>query len=125
MPLYLGIDCSTQGLTAIVIEVNGGVRRVVFNSSLNFDRDFPEYGTTGGVGRAIDDDNAVFASPLMWADALDRMMARLARAAEIDVTDIRAIAGSAQQHGSVYLNHHAPTAWRSLDAMSPPAPQLS
>ena len=124
MALYLGLDCSTQGLTAIVIEVNRDVRRVVFNSSLNFDRDFPEYGTTGGVRRGVDA-NEVFASPLMWADALDRMMARLARAAEIDVTDIRAIAGSAQQHGSVYLNHHAPAAWRSLDPMAALAPQLS
>src|SRR5262245_30158705 len=124
MPLYLGLDSSTQGLTAIVIEIDGDVRRVVFNSSLNFDRDFPEYGTTGGVRRGVDD-NEVFASPLMWAEALDRMMSRLARAAEIDVADIRAIAGSAQQHGSVYLNQHAPAAWRSLDPMNALAPQLA
>ena len=123
MALYLGLDCSTQGLTAIVIEIEGDVRRVVFNSSLNFDRDFPEYGTIGGVRRGADD-NEVFASPLMWADALDRMMARLARAAEIEVGDIRAIAGSAQQHGSVYLNERAPATWRALDAMGPLAPQL-
>ena len=72
MPLYLGLDCSTQSLTAIVIEINGDTRRVVFSRSLNFDRDLPEYETTGGVRRGIDD-NEVFASPLMWADALDRM----------------------------------------------------
>jgi xylulokinase len=124
VPLYLGLDCSTQGLTAIVIEVDRDVRRVVFNNSLNFDRDFPEYGTTGGVRRGAND-NEVFASPLMWADALDRMMARLARAAEIDVADIRAIAGSAQQHGSVYLNQHAPVAWLSLEPMNALAPQLT
>ena len=40
----------------------------------------------------------------MWADALDRMMARPGHAAEVDVENIRAISGSAQQHGSVYLN---------------------
>ena len=121
MPLYLGIDCSTQGLTAIVVEIDGDVRRVVFTSSLNFDRDLPEYGTTGGVRRGVDDP-AVVASPLMWADALDRMMSRLARAAEVDVADLRAIAGSAQQHGSVYLNQYAPSTWRSLNAMKPLAP---
>ncbi|MFM8535161.1 MAG: carbohydrate kinase, partial [Acidimicrobiia bacterium] len=104
MPLYLGLDCSTQGLTAIVIEVEGDIRRVVFNSSLHFDRDFPEYGTTGGVIHGADP-NEVFASPLMWADALDRMMSRIAQAAELDLDNLRAIAGSAQQHGSVYLNH--------------------
>src|SRR5262245_29567005 len=123
MALYLGLDCSTQGLTAIVVDIDGPARRVVFKSSLNFDRDFPEYGTTGGVTRGADD-NEVFASPLMWADALDRMMARLARAAEIDLDNLRAIAGSAQQHGSVYLNEHAVKAWRTLDPSRPLAPQL-
>ena len=52
----------------------------------------------------------------MWADALDRMLARLASAADVDVERIRAISGSAQQHGSVYLNRDAPAdAGASLD----------
>ena len=124
MGLYLGLDCSTQGLTAIVIEIEGDVRRIVFNSSLNFDRDLPEYGTVGGVRRGVDE-SEVFASPLMWADALDRMMARLAHAAQVDVREIRAIAGSAQQHGSVFLNQHAPSAWRTLNRNAALAPQLA
>jgi xylulokinase len=124
LALYLGLDCSTQGLTAIVIEVEGSTRRVVFNSSLNFDRDFPEYGTTGGVNRGASDAE-VFASPLMWSDALDRMMSRVARAAELDLDNLRGIAGSAQQHGSVYLNHDAAQTWRSLDPSRPLASQLS
>lgn len=123
MPLYLGFDCSTQSLTAIVIEVEGEHRRVVFQHSLNFDRDFPVYGTTAGVRRG-EDPREVFSSPLMWADALDRMMATLATAAEVDIAQIRAISGSAQQHGSVYLNRHARDAWRSLDHTRPLAPQL-
>lgn len=123
MPLYLGLDCSTQSLTALVIEIENDRRRVVFNSSLNFDRDFPQYGTTGGVRRGVGE-NEVFASPVMWADALDRMMARLARAADIDIENIRAISGSAQQHGSVYLNQRAVSAWRALDPNAPLAPQL-
>ena len=118
----LGIDASTQSLTAIVIEIEGGTRRVVFNQSLNYDRDFPEYGTTGGVLHGAD--GTVYAPPTMWADALDRMMARLATSAEVDVDSIRAISGSAQQHGSVYLNRHAPDIWRSLDPSAALAPQL-
>ena len=106
MPLYLGIDCSTQGLTAIVIEIDGDTRRVVFNQSLNYDRDFPEYATNGGV--IYGDDGEVQAPPAMWANALDRMLARVARSAELDVDNLRAISGSAQQHGSVYLNPRAP-----------------
>ena len=124
MGLYLGLDCSTQGLTAIVIDIAGDTRRVVFNSSLNFDRDLPEYRTTGGVTRGADE-HEVFASPLMWADALDRMMARIARAAELDLDGLRAVCGSAQQHGSVYLNRLAADVWRSADPSSPLAPQLS
>src|SRR6187401_2305838 len=113
MGLYLGINCSTQGLTAIVIEIDGDTRRVVFNRSLNFDRDFPEYGTKGGVIYGADGD--VHAPPAMWADALDRMLARLAQSAELDVHDLRAISGSAQQHGSVYLNPRAQEVLRTLN----------
>ena len=49
MPLYLGLDSSTQGLSAIVISVEGEDRRVVFESSLSFDESLPHYGTTHGV----------------------------------------------------------------------------
>jgi sugar (pentulose or hexulose) kinase len=31
LPLYLGLDCSTQSLTAIVIAIDGASRRIVFN----------------------------------------------------------------------------------------------
>ena len=71
--LYLGIDCSTQSLTAVVIEIAGDTRRVVFNRSLNYDRDLPAYGTTGGVIYGADGE--VQAPPAMWVDALDRMLA--------------------------------------------------
>lgn len=123
MPLYLGIDCSTQSLTAIVIEIDGDTRRVVFNQSLNFDRDFTEYGTKGGVIYGADGE--VQAPPAMWANALDRMLARVAQSAELDVDDLRAISGSAQQHGSVYLNPRAQEVLRTLNPSRKLAPQLS
>jgi sugar (pentulose or hexulose) kinase len=50
-PLYLGFDCSTQSLTAIVLDVDGDRRQIVYQSSLEFDRTFPEYGTHHGVLR--------------------------------------------------------------------------
>lgn len=123
MSLYLGIDCGTQSLTAIVIEIDRDTRRIVFNQSLNYDRDFPEYGTIGGVKRGAAE-GEVYAPPVMWADALDRMLARLARAADVDVERIRAISGSAQQHGSVYFNRDALPMLRMFDPSSPLAPQL-
>lgn len=121
--LYLGLDASTQSLTAIVVEIRGSTRRIVFQHSLNFDRDLPEYGTVAGVRRGPDE-GVVYSPPGMWADALDRVMGILAAAAEIDIDDIRAISGAAQQHGSVYLNDSAPALLAQLDPASPLAPQL-
>jgi xylulokinase len=121
MPLYLGLDSSTQSLTAVVIQTDDNQRRVVLETSLNFDEILPHYGTRNGV--LPDPDPAVgVAPPLMWADALEVMMARLADA--IDVRQIAAISGSAQQHGSVYLNASATATFGALDASRPLVDQL-
>lgn len=123
MSLYLGLDASTQSLTALVVEINGDTRRVVFRHTLNFDRDLPEYGTTAGVRRGPGD-GVVYASPIMWADALDRMLGVIAAEAEMDVENIRAISGSAQQHGSVYLNRYALSTLHGLNPAAPLAGQI-
>jgi xylulokinase len=121
--LYLGFDSSTQGLTAIVLEVEHDRTRVVFESSLNFDDAFPRYGTAHGVLPRADPSVAV-SSPAMWADALDAMMARVA-ASGLDLARLEAIAGSAQQHGSVYLNAGATAALARLELGSPPGAQVA
>ena len=123
MALYLGLDASTQSLSAVVIEISGDTRRIVFQHSINFDRDLPGYRTVAGVRRGADA-GVVYAPPLMWAEALDLMMGVLGAAAELDVDDIRAVSGSAQQHGSVYLNKTAPMLLGNLDPTTPLAPQL-
>ncbi len=120
MSFYLGLDCSTQGMTAVVIHVDGR-RRVVSERSLNFDHDFPEFRTTNGVHR---DGLRVTSSPLMWADALDRIMGIVAREPEVNPREIRAISGSGQQHGSVYLNGTASAALAALDPRQPLGRQL-
>ena len=103
MALYVGFDCSTQSLSVVVIEVNGRRRAVVFECSLPFDDTLPQYGTRHGV--LPGDDPAVAVSPpQMWAEALDLMMARLGGRG-LDVREIAAMSGSAQQHGSVYLTN--------------------
>jgi xylulokinase len=121
---YLGFDSSTQGLTAIVLEIDRDTRRIVFQHTLNFDRDFPEYETIAGVVHG-DDPREVWSSPLLWADALDRMVGVIAGALGDEVTRIEAISGSAQQHGSVYLNRTAADVWRTLDPHGLLAPQLA
>jgi xylulokinase len=121
--LYLGLDSSTQSLTAIVLDVEGGRSQVVFESSLVFDEILPEYGTRHGVLPGTED-GVVVSSPLMWADALDLMIRKIA-ASGLDVSRLAAIAGSAQQHGSVYLNANASSILAHLDPSRAPAEQLS
>jgi sugar (pentulose or hexulose) kinase len=120
MPLYLGLDAGTQGLNAIAIEIEGDLRRVVFNRTINFDRDLPHYGTTGGMRRTSDGE--VHASPVMWAEALDRILGRLAAAAEIEVERIRAISGAAHLLGGA-LHQHLPEE-KKLDSSAALVKQL-
>jgi len=120
--LYLGFDSSTQGLTAVVIEIADGVRRVVLESSLAFDEAFPQYGTRHGV-LPQSDPNVAAAPPLMWVEALDTMMGRIARELG-DLRPLAAVSGSAQQHGSVYLNGLAARVLETLDPSVPLVDQL-
>jgi len=121
MPLYLGLDSSTQSLTAIVID--GDTRKVVFEASLSFDAALPHYGTRHGVLPRPHSDEAM-SSPVMWAEALDVMFGRLA-AGGVDLGKIAAISGSAQQHGSVYLNRAADRALGAMDPSLPAAGQVA
>jgi xylulokinase len=123
MALYLGLDSSTQSLTGIVLEVEGDSTRVVFESALTFDEAFPQYGTRHGVLPQSDPAVAV-SSPPLWADALDAMMARVAHSG-LDVSRLAAVAGSAQQHGSVYMNSRGgPLGLSRLDPGRPPGEQV-
>lgn len=120
MALYLGFDASTQSLTATLIDT-GPPRRVVFEDAVVFDRDLPHYGTRNGVNTR--DGRTVTAPPAMWADALDAMAGRM-RDAGLALDRIRAISGSGQQHGSVYLTDAASRILATLDPQRPLAPQL-
>lgn len=117
MSIYLGFDSSTQSLTVTAIEVAGDRRTVVLERSVVFDEALPAYGTRHGV-LASDDPLVAVAPPLMWAEALDLMMAELA-AGGIDLSRVRAISGSAQQHGSVYMAQGAGARLDGLDASRP------
>lgn len=118
--LVLGLDSSTQSLTAVVLDAATGA--VVHQQALNFDAELPAYGTRNGVLRGKDP-AVVHAPPLMWAEALDLMFARL-RAA-IDLGCVRVVAGSAQQHGSVYLGRTWTQTLAGLDPSRPLAAQIA
>ncbi|MEI6244880.1 MAG: FGGY family carbohydrate kinase, partial [Acidobacteriota bacterium] len=100
--LFVGFDCSTQGVTAVVVECGDTPARVVFETVINYDRDLSQYGTRHGV-LPSDDPRVAVAPPQMWADALEMAMARIASSG-LDLSRIRAISGCAQQHGTVYLD---------------------
>jgi xylulokinase len=122
MALYLGLDSSTQSLTAVVIDAGAGRRAVVWQHALTFDAALPAYGTQHGVLPG-DDPRVAVSPPRMWAEALDLTLAALA-ASGLDLTAIAAIAGSAQQHGSVYLNAGAASRLAALDPSRALAGQL-
>jgi xylulokinase len=120
--LYLGFDCSTQSLTGVVVRV-GAERGVVFQRSLNFDAELPHYGTRHGVLPHVDPLVAT-SSPLLWAEALDRFMGLLVAERSLDLRELRAVSGAAQQHGSVYLNRAAARGLAELDPTEPLTPQV-
>ncbi len=101
--LFLGLDSSTQSLSAVVIDYDS--RKVIYNDSLNFDEALPHYKTRNGV---LPNTNPLVkhSPPLMWAEALDLMFARMKKNG-VALDKILAVSGSGQQHGSVYLKSNA------------------
>ena len=109
--LFLGLDSSTQSMTALVIDLDS--RTVVRTESLNFEADLPHHGTRNGTLRFADP-TVVHAPPLLWADALDGVLARL-RATGVALGDVLGVSVSGQQHGSVYFNDRIHAALAGLD----------
>ena len=101
--LFLGLDSSTQSLSAIVIDTE--TRRVVYEASLNFDKALPQYKTQNGA-LPKGDPLVAQSPPLMWVEALDALFTKM-KADGVPLNEILAISGSGQQHGSVYLNRRA------------------
>ena len=113
--LFLGLDSSTQSLSAVVIDLDG--RRVVYEKSLNFDRALPHYGTQNGVLPHADP-LVKHSAPLMWAEALDALFAEMKKDG-VALGEILAVSGSGQQHGSVYFNSRAETVLKRLNPRKP------
>lgn len=98
MALYLGIDASTQSVKTIVIDGES----ILAESSVNFGKDLPGYGSPNGF---LPNDNPRIcrANPQMWVDALNLALERLADTG-VDLAAVKGLSGSGQQHGSVYLD---------------------
>jgi len=121
MGKYLGLDSSTQSLTGLIIDTDAG--QIAAEETVNFDAHFKvAYGIDKGVLHL--GGGQVHSAPLMWAEALDLLLQTL-REKGGDLSQIRAIAGSGQQHGTVYLNNTAAKALGQLNGEAPLKEQLA
>src|SRR3569833_3995737 len=96
---FLGLDSSTQSLSAIVIDAQTG--DAVANHSVAYGARLPAYGAPHGF-LPNPDPRVVHSDPLMWVEALDLLLGEL-RQQGIDLSTVAGISGAGQQHGSVYL----------------------
>lgn len=100
MRCHLGIDASTQGVSALLIRED--TAEIVGRASINFGRDLPEWGCPNGF--IPDGENGeVHADPRMWLAGLEACLERL-RAAGSSLESVVSLSGAGQQHGTVYLN---------------------
>ncbi|KAJ7637746.1 actin-like ATPase domain-containing protein [Mycena polygramma] len=119
-PLFLGLDLSTQSLKAVITSEDA---TVVHESTVHFDNDLPQYKTTNGAIRGPAEGEVT--SPVaMWLDAMDLLLERM-KGGGIKFSEIVAVSGAGQQHGSVYWSTTAEAALARLDATSTLREQLS
>lgn len=83
--------------------------------TVNFDSELGKYGTVGGVCRSLTSAGRVTVNPLLWVEALDLLLEKL-KSSGFDFSQIQAISGSGQQHGSVFWKKGAE---KSLNSLNP------
>ncbi len=88
MPTVLGIDSSTQSVSAVVLDTVAGT--ILHEESISFADDLPDYGQPSGFIPG-GENGEVHSDPLMWLDALELLFERLA-ASEVDLSQIASIA---------------------------------
>ncbi len=97
--LFLGLDSSTQSLSAIVIDLDA--RRGRLRTLAEFRQRAAELRHPEQVF-SRSDPLVKHSPPQMWVDALALMFAQMKKD-KVPLGQILAVAGSGQQHGSVYL----------------------
>ena len=112
----LGLDSSTQSLTAVVVDMGSG--SVVFEKGLDYAKDdrLNGYGIRRGEYTVPPrEPGEADQPPLMYLASLDAMFSDM-KAAGVDMGSIAVINDSGQQHGHVYLNDRAGDAFAALRA---------
>ena len=100
MAYSLGIEFSTQSAKSIVLDTETG--ELVLVDQISYDKEFPAYGTDGGV-LPSEDPAYRHTAPLMMVEALDRVFERL-KDADLDLGRVAAVKIDGQQHCSVYTD---------------------
>ncbi|WVF67792.1 hypothetical protein IAT40_002553 [Kwoniella sp. CBS 6097] len=118
-PLYLGLDASTQSLKASLLSENLDVRA---ECAIHFDTDLPHYKTKGGV--IFGENGQVYSPVMMLVEAFDILFDKI-KARNWDVASIKGVAGSGQQHASVYWSNQASSLLSNLDPKTRLVDQLS
>jgi xylulokinase len=113
--LSLGLDLSTQSISAVVLDID--LRTKVFEHSLDYCSDARLNGY--GIRREDyilppDDTGEASQPPAMFFAAIDVILDDLAGA--VDTADIVVVNSSGQQHGHLYLNADAPSVFSRLTA---------
>ncbi len=106
MGLYLGLDSSTQSLSALLLDTESGT--VLTEASVHFGTELPEFASPQGFLPASDA-RVCQADPLCWVSALEALFGKLVEQG-VDLSAVRGLSGAAQQHGSVYLREPIGTA---------------
>ena len=119
--MFLGLDSSTQSLSATLIDTGEG--RIAGEWSVGFGEDLPRHGQPSGFIPG-GEGGEVHASPLMWLDALDLLFGRM-KEGGAPLGEVTALSGSGQQHGSVYLNGRFAGVLAGLSPSAPLAGQVA
>lgn len=103
-----------RSLKATVLDSN---LNIVTTEIINFDLELPHYKTKDGVVRDPSVNGRIVSPTLMWVEAFDLILERLAK--KLDFSKIAAVSGSGQQHGSVYWKPGGSAILSSLDSTKP------
>ena len=118
--LALGLDSSTQSLSAIVIDIDTAEK--CFEHALDYRADarLNRFGIGEDYILPPREEGEAEQPPLMYLASLDAMFAEL-QAADVPLGNIVVVNTSGQQHGHVYLNHRAAEIFEGLRGTGPRA----
>lgn len=106
---FLGFDLSTQQLKCLAINES---LKIVHTETISFDQELPHYKTHKGVYANGD---SIECPVAMWLEAVDLLFSKFVNHG-FDLSKVKAVSGSCQQHGSVYWTIAADSLLKNLQS---------